>query len=111
MKTIVEGTINHIPFRGILKPKKGDIVEITRVGDEVETRVPGELRKALQAVPCAFATWKDITPLARRDWIFWIITAKQKETRKRRVKQACENLAAGKRRVCCFSGIRWNESR
>ena len=52
--------------------------------------------------PKARALWSDITPNARRDWIHWITSAKQEETRARRIKNACSMLAAGKRRVCCF---------
>jgi hypothetical protein len=32
--------------------------------------------------------WSDITPIARRDWIHWITSAKQAETRARRIKNA-----------------------
>jgi hypothetical protein len=46
--------------------------------------------------------WSDITPIARRDWIHWIISARRPETRARRIDNACAMLAAGKRRVCCF---------
>jgi hypothetical protein len=46
--------------------------------------------------------WSEITPNARLDWIHWISSAKQEETRARRIKNACSMLAAGKRRVCCF---------
>ena len=72
-----------------------------------EIRVPMDLRKALKASPKAKAQWADITPFARRDWILWIITAKQKETHRRRIKKACDMLSHGKRRVCCFGGIKW----
>ncbi len=34
--------------------------------------------------------------------IHWITSAKEEETRARRIKNACSMLAAGKRRVCCF---------
>ena len=65
--------------------------------------VPADLRKALgAAAPKARTLWSDITPNARRDWIHWITSAKQEETRARRIKNACSMLAAGKRRVCCF---------
>jgi uncharacterized protein YdeI (YjbR/CyaY-like superfamily) len=70
--------------------------------------VPTDLRAALAtAEPKARQIWEDITPIARRDWIQWITTAKQAETRTRRVRNACSMLASGKRRVCCFdrSGI------
>jgi hypothetical protein len=127
--TMVEGAINSLPFRAALEPdgkgshwlrvnqamqdaagaEAGDTVtvEITRVGEEPETRAPMDLRKALAATPPAQASWADITPMARRDWIFSISTAKQPETRRRRIEKACDMLASGKRRLCCFPGIKW----
>jgi Bacteriocin-protection, YdeI or OmpD-Associated len=82
-------------------------IEIARAGDEPEMRVPADLRKALAAAPLARAGWQDITPLARRDWIFSISTAKQPQTRKRRIEKACDMLGSGKRRLCCFPGVKW----
>jgi hypothetical protein len=43
---------------------------------ESEPRVPTDLRKALAAAPKAKAQWKDLTPIARRDFISWIDSAK-----------------------------------
>ncbi|MGC2032587.1 MAG: YdeI/OmpD-associated family protein [Steroidobacteraceae bacterium] len=122
--TTVEGIINGHPFRATLEPdgkkshwlkvhKKvreaagaevGDVVplEILSVGKEPEPRAPADLRKALAEAPKARAVWRDLTPIARRDWIHWITSAKRPETRARRIRNACEMLAAGKRRVCCF---------
>ncbi len=82
----------------------GDVLtlEIAPSGEQQEPRVPADLRKALAAAPKARALWSDITPIARRDWIHWIVSAKQAETRARRVDNACAMLTAGKRRVCCF---------
>ena len=67
-------------------------------------KAPADFRKALAAVPAAQAAWKDITPLARNEWICWVISAKKAETRSGRIKRACENLADGKRRPCCWPG-------
>src|ERR1700704_4851940 len=67
--------------------------------------VPADLRKALAAAPLVEAVWKDLTPIARRDFILWIDSAKQLETRRRRIQRACEMLAEGKRRPCCFSVV------
>ena len=128
-RTMVEGTINSFPFRAALEPNgKGGhwlrinntmrdgagadavemvTVEIMRAGEEPEIRVPMDLRKALAAAPVAQAGWEDITPMARRDWIFSISTAKQPETRRRRIEKACDMLACGKRRLCCFPGVKW----
>lgn len=72
-------------------------------GAESEPTVPPDLRKALTGAPIAKARWSDLTPIARRDFISWIDGAKQPETRKRRVERACDMLATGKRRPCCFS--------
>jgi len=73
-----------------------------------ELRVPTDLRTALAATPMAKAQWSDLTPIARRDFISWIDSAKQPETRRRRIEKACSMLAAGKRRPCCYSIVSFN---
>jgi Bacteriocin-protection, YdeI or OmpD-Associated/Domain of unknown function (DUF1905) len=120
----VEGTLNGVTFQETLEPdgQKGHWIKIGRklresakaqVGDEVafeitpaseelEPKVPAALRKALTSTPKAKKVWSDITPAARRDWIHWITSAKQAETSERRIASACDMLAGGKRRVCCF---------
>ena len=77
-------------------------------GEEPEARVPTDLRKDLTAAPMAKAQWSDLTPIARRDFISWIDSAKQPETRRRRIEKACSMLAAGKRRPCCYSIVSFN---
>jgi uncharacterized protein YdeI (YjbR/CyaY-like superfamily) len=67
-------------------------------GEESEPRVPRDLRKALAATPMAKAQWSDLTPIARRDFISWMDSAKQPEVHRRRIEKACSMLAAGKRR-------------
>ena len=59
-------------------------------------------RLSLAAHPKARAVWSDITPVARRDWIQWIESAKREETRLKRIESACDMLTKGKRRPCCF---------
>lgn len=122
--TTVEGTLNGHPFRATLEPdgrkshwlkvsrklreaadaNAGDVVtlEIVAAGGQIEPVMPADLRKALAGAPTARAVWLDITPAARRDWIHWIVSAKRPETRARRIANACDMLAKGKRRVCCF---------
>jgi hypothetical protein len=125
----VEGTFDGNPFKATLEPdgegshwlkvpralreaagvEAGDSVAlvIAPVAKEPEPRVPADLREALVAFPAAQTQWKAITPAARRDFIQWLASAKQAETRARRIRNACDLLAAGKRRICCFdrSGI------
>jgi hypothetical protein len=127
--TMVEGTINGFPFRAALEPGGdngcrlqvskaqqnaagacfGDMVtvEITRVDEEPEIRVPLDLLEALVAARAAQELWERITPMARREWIRWVASAKQEETRARRIENGIDMLAHGKRRPCCFPGVNW----
>jgi len=121
----VDGTFNGIPFQTTLLPdgqgghwlkadqklqetteaKAGDDVEleIAPVAVEPEPEVPADVQTALEtAGPVAMATWADITPVARRDWIFWIVSGKKAETRVKRIEVAMSKLSAGNRRPCCF---------
>jgi len=68
-----------------------------------EIKIPTDLRKVLAADPKAKEKWDDLTPIAHRDFISWIESAKQKETRERRIKSIPSRLASGKRRPCCYS--------
>lgn len=73
-----------------------------------EPKVPTDLRKALTAAVKARTQWTSLTPIARRDFVSWIDSAKQAETRTRRIERACSMLAAGKRRPCCYSIVSFN---
>ncbi|WP_260293088.1 YdeI/OmpD-associated family protein [Sedimenticola hydrogenitrophicus] len=123
-RTTVEGTLNAHGFRAMLEPDGqlshwlrvnkalletaganfGDIVtfEIMSVEQEPEPEIPSDLHEALAAAPEARAVWDDTTTIARLDWIHWITSAKQPKTRAKRISNACDMLASGKRRVCCF---------
>ena len=67
-------------------------------------KVPADLRKALTSDPLTLAAWKDITPLARNEWICWVTSAKKSETRRHRIERTRTELAEGKRRPCCWAG-------
>jgi len=67
-------------------------------------RAPLDLRKALDSEATTQAAWKDLTPLARNEWICWVISAKLEATRSGRIQRAVEELKAGKRRPCCWPG-------
>ena len=70
-----------------------------------EPTVPADLLRALKAEPEVMAVWKGLTPLARRDWIGWVDTAKQAETRARRIEQVGSKIRDGKRRPCCYAVV------
>ncbi len=120
----VRGSLNHIPFSAVLEPngqgghwfkpknsllkksgaQAGNTVSLEMEPDKnwPEPKVPEDLKKALAHNPAAHAVWQGITPMARWDFIRWITSAKQQDTRTRRVTVACSKLKGGKRRPCCF---------
>lgn len=67
-------------------------------------QLPADLKRALSSNKTAYAAWEDITPLARNEFICWVLDAKKPETRSRRIKRTCEELLEGKRRPCCWPG-------
>ncbi len=124
-KVSVQGTFNDAPFQATLDPdgKGGHWLKVDRrlseaarveAGDEVtlvispmaeepEPEVPADFRKALASAPTkAREAWSSITAVARRDFIHWITSGKRAETRAIRIGKACDMLATGKRRPCCF---------
>ena len=66
--------------------------------------MPADLEKALFSSKEVRVAWKDITPLARNEWICWITSAKKDETRSHRMSRMRVELAKGKRRPCCWAG-------
>ena len=129
--TMVQGTINGVPFQAVLEPdgryapgqrsshwfapdkkvlddasaKAGDTVHVSLgpTTEWIEPEVPEDLEKALATSPKADALWKDITPMARWDWIRWIRAVKTPETRQKHIEVAMSKLNKGMRRPCCFN--------
>ena len=63
-----------------------------------------DIKEALSQDQKALAVWEDITPLARNEWICWVIFVKKEETRKEHVKRLVSELKQGMRRPCCWLG-------
>ena len=80
-----------------------------RVPGGVVHRLPPDLRKALVANSTVLDAWRDITPLARNEFICWVEDAKQDMTRERRIRRTGEELEQGQRRPCCWPGCRHRE--
>jgi hypothetical protein len=117
----IAGTIQGFPFRTSVMPdgKGGHSMMVNKAmreggkvgpGDEVtvvfvvdtasrEPEVPADLGKAIAASAKAKATWTDITPRARGEWVEHVTAAKRPETRVRRIAKTVERLAKGDRRV------------
>jgi uncharacterized protein YdeI (YjbR/CyaY-like superfamily) len=67
-------------------------------------QVPTDLKKAIASSPAAQGTWADITPLARNEWVCWVISGKQEKTRGIRIEKAISKMRSGMRRPCCWMG-------
>lgn len=59
--------------------------------------MPGDLQAAISAVPAAAAAFAGFPPSARRDYIEWVVAAKQAATRERRIVTTVAQCAEGKR--------------
>lgn len=66
--------------------------------------LPTDLENALLSNPKAASAWEDISVKARNEWICWTVTVKQEKTRISHIERACNDLAHGKRRPCCWVG-------
>lgn len=80
-----------------------------RIPGGVVHAVPADLRSALLSNEAALVAWRDITPLARNEFICWVEDAKQQKTCERRIRRAQEELEEGQRRPCCWPGCTHRE--
>ena len=122
---MAEGTINGFRFQGPLEPDgegghwlrvdhamreatDGEVGATMTLAIEAakqwpEPQVPPDLEKALVTNQRTQELWLNITTKARWEWIRWIRSTQNPETRKIRIEKACSMLHAGKRRPCCFN--------
>jgi uncharacterized protein YdeI (YjbR/CyaY-like superfamily) len=66
--------------------------------------IPNDLKKAIDSSTVTKKIWEDITPLARNEWICWVISGKKSETRSIRINKTISKLKSGMRRPCCWAG-------
>ncbi|MGK2959167.1 MAG: YdeI/OmpD-associated family protein [Acidimicrobiales bacterium] len=84
-------------------------MSVPRVPGGVVHKLPADLRETLVASSTALDAWKDITPLARNEFICWVDDAKEATTRARRIRRTQEELEDGQRRPCCWPGCKHRE--
>ncbi|HJO82551.1 MAG: YdeI/OmpD-associated family protein [SAR202 cluster bacterium] len=59
--------------------------------------MPSYIEKALKADPRAWQNFEQLTPSYRRAYIGWIDSAKRRQTKEKRLREAFGLLAAGKK--------------
>lgn len=122
---MVEGTINGFPIQTALEPDgqgshwfkaEEQMLKTAKlaVGDNVklqikpskvwpEPEIPQDLKNALANSPKVQNLWKKVTPMARWDWLRWINSTKNPQTRQKRIKVTLSKLKSGLKRPCCFN--------
>ncbi len=66
--------------------------------DDVEALVePDDLAAGLDEVPAARQAWDAFPPSARKQMLFWVVSAVKDETRRRRIDAIVESAARGER--------------
>jgi hypothetical protein len=68
-----------------------------------EPNVPTDFTLALEKNPAAYALWRQVTPMARWEWIRWMRATNKLETRNRRIEVGMSKLTSGERRPCCWN--------
>ena len=98
---------DDLPPPKVLEALIGKAMALTDAGVKVkrpakhpkpELEMPDDLRDALAKNPPASAVYESCPPSAKRDYLEWLIEAKRPETRAKRLAQAVEWMAEGKRR-------------
>jgi uncharacterized protein YdeI (YjbR/CyaY-like superfamily) len=64
---------------------------------KVDLDIPRFVKQALMASPMAWKHFQNLAPSYRRNYIAWIMNAKQDETRQRRLREAISLLAQNKK--------------
>ena len=99
--------VDDLPSAEILGQLIRKAMALTDAGVKIERPVkhpkppletPADLQAALDSNPAARATFESFPPSCKRDYLEWIIEAKREETRAKRLAQAVEWMAEGKRR-------------
>lgn len=120
----VTGTINGTEFKTVLEPdgywghwmRLDDALQaLVAVGSEAtlevtptknwpEPTLPTDFQKVLAAAPQKVKDkWGDITAMARWEWIRWINSTANSETRTIRLDKTVSKLNGTHRRPCCFN--------
>src|SRR5437868_10760613 len=77
---------------------------MTSISGGVAHALPVDVRRVLTAKPKVRAAWEQLTPLARNEWICWVLWPKKAETRSDHLRRLQSELLEGKRRPCCWLG-------
>lgn len=122
----VTGTINQQEFRTVLEPdgnwghwvhipeklkktlgiSNNDTIdfELNVTKEWPEPIIPEDFASDLKRAPVIVHTkWQNITPMARWEWVRWINSTGNPDTRAVRIEKSISKLSGKHRRPCCFN--------
>ena len=124
-QVMVRGTINGSPFQTPLEPdgngshwlnidKKMQAAAKVAAGGSVklafeatkdwpEPTLPADIQTGIVDHPETHDLWRRVTPMARWEWLRWINSTNNPDTRKKRIEVSRSKLKSGLRRPCCFN--------
>ena len=125
--SMVQGTINGNPFKAALEPdgKGSHWIEVSSslsekaklsIHEKVslniepltkwdEPEIPEDIINKMKKENL-MDKWNSLTTKARWDWLRWIRSTANPETRKKRIEVTCSKLKKGDKNPCCFDRTR-----
>jgi uncharacterized protein YdeI (YjbR/CyaY-like superfamily) len=96
--------VARLEAEGRMRPRGQQAVEVAkangwwRILDDVEALLePDDLAISLDEVPAARRAWDDFPPSARKQMLFWVVSAARDDTRRRRIDSIVAKAARGER--------------
>lgn len=71
---------------------------------EFRHKLPNFFKEQIESDLDVKTAWKNLTSLARNEWICWVTSANQEKTRDKRLDRAIKEIGEGKKRPCCWPG-------
>lgn len=124
---MVQGTMNDISFIVPLEPdgkgshwfevsdtlsKEAKVsvgqtvsLNIDPINDWIEPEIPQDIMDTILKEDL-ISQWNSLTTKARWEWLRWIRSTKNPQTRQKRIGVAISKLQKGDKRPCCFDGTR-----
>ena len=93
-----DATLKEMVRKAVALAEQGVKVARPKKHPKSALEIPEDLREALHAHPPAADQFEAFSPSARRDYLEWVTEAKRPETRAKRIAQAAEWIAEGKKR-------------
>uniref|UniRef100_A0A7C3IF35 Bacteriocin resistance YdeI/OmpD-like protein n=1 Tax=Gracilinema caldarium TaxID=215591 RepID=A0A7C3IF35_9SPIR len=77
---------------------------IDKIPGGIAHELPKDIESALSLDATLLDAWVRLTPIARNEWICWVISPKKAKTREQHIKRMISELKEGKHRPCCWMG-------